>query len=74
MKSLKTLIISAAVCGAMALPLSSLASGCSSGCSCGVNHEKNHDHLDGAVETVMMECINRENSENAEKCESLKKE
>lgn len=66
MKSLKTLIISAAVCGAMALPLSSLASHC----SCG-KHKAGKGDLDGAIKTVMTECKMKI---NAEKCKKLKVE
>ena len=73
MKSLKTLIISAAVCGAMALPLSSLASGCSGGCSCGANHGKNHDHLDSAIATVMKACHDPNENEVKKKCKKLVK-
>ena len=66
MKSLKTLIISAAVCGAMALPLSSLAGHCAEGHGNGAGKGA----LDSAIKTVIKEC---KKNQNEERCKKLVK-
>ena len=69
MKSIKTLIISAAVCGAMALPLSSLAGNCSGGHGNGASG----DDLNDAITIVMKACQDPIKNDVKKKCIMLER-